>query len=151
MDLLFTPFPCTCSVNTDTFHIISIFRAQSVGSASLDSAPPQSPRLSIVTKPNYSPSTQGYYTYNTSTPPATRGRKTSHAQTADIVTAQAGNSNTLDPGTITPLSAPTPWKRKLSQTMKHLVVSPRLHRKRYDGASIESPCADTAIAGSPQL
>lgn len=65
------------------------------------------------------------------------------------MTPQAGNSNTLDPGTT--LSAPTPWKRKLSQTMKHLVVSPRLHRKRYDGASTESPSADTAVAGSPQL
>lgn len=132
-----------------TFHIYS--RAQSIGSANLDPLPPRSPRLSVTAKPNYSPSTQGYYTYNTSTPPATRVRKTSHAPITDSVVAQApGSSNTLDPAAIPP-PAPTQWKRKLSQTMKHLVVSPRFHRKRYDGNSPESPGTDIPTAASPQL
>lgn len=104
----------------------------------------------MVTGPkNYSPSSQGYYTYNTSTPPATRVRKTSHAHT-DILAPPTGNSSTLDPVSINPPPA-APWKRKLSQTMKHLVVSPRFHRKRYDGSNLESPSAELPISASPQL
>lgn len=128
-----------------------LFRAQSIGSANIDVLPPRSPRLSVTTKPNYSPSAQGYYTYSTSTPPTTRVRKSSHVQSADTAISQTGSSSTLDPSTIMPPPAATPWKRKLSQTMKHLVVSPRFHRKRYDGSSLESPSGDVPVAASPQL
>lgn len=123
------------------------FRAHSIGSANLDQLPPRSPRLSVATAPNYSPSAQGYYTYNAATPPTTRVRKT----TTDSLTSPAGSNSTLDPASMMPPSVATPWKRKLSQTMKHLVVSPRFHRKRYDGSGLESPNTDTPIAASPQL
>lgn len=130
---------------------IILFRAQSIGSANLDPLPPRSPRLSaITTNPNYSPSAQGYYTYSTSTPPATRVRKSSQAPIpADTAVSQTGSS-TLDPTAMMPPTA-TPWKRKLSQTMKHLVVSPRFHRKRYDGSALESSTGDLPVSASPQL
>lgn len=142
---------CVCVITicyTVLFILLFVLRAQSIGSANLDQIPPRSPRLSAATTPNYSPSAQGYYTYNT--PPAVRVRKTSHAP-VDILAPQAGNSSTLDPSTMMPPHAATPWKRKLSQTMKHLVVSPRFHRKRYDGSNVESPTSDSPIAASPQL
>lgn len=133
-----------------SFYLCILFRAQSIGSANLDPLPPpRSPRLSTVNKPNYSPSTQGYYTYSTSTPPATRVRKSSHAPAMDTAVTQ---SSTLDPATMMPAPAATPWKRKLSQTMKHLAVSPRFHRKRYDGTTpLDSQSAEVPIAASPQL
>lgn len=124
-------------------------RAQSIGSANLDQLPPRSPRLSAAAAPNYSPSAQGYYTYNTATPPATRVRKASQAP-ADAL--GSGSSSTLDSATVmAPAVAASPWKRKLSQTMKHLVVSPRFHRKRYDGSGLESPTVETPVTASPQL
>lgn len=43
----------------------------------------------------------------------------------------------------------SPWKRKLSKTMKHLVVSPRFHRKRYEGS--EGTAAEGSGTNSPQL
>ena len=132
-----------CSI----FVLLSL-RAQSIGSANLDQLPPRSPRLSVTAATNYSPSAQGYYTY--STPPAARVRKTSHA-TADILSPQVGNSSTLDSATMMTSQPAAPWKRKLSQTMKHLVVSPRFHRKRYDGAHVESPTSESPVAPSPQL
>lgn len=135
----------------NTSFSFSLSRAQSIGSANLDPLPPRSPRLSVTTNPNYSPSAQGYYTYTTSTPPATRVRKASHAQMTDPAVSQTGGSNTLDPTTMMPPPPATQWKRKLSQTMKHLVVSPRFHRKRYDGNPLESASGDVPVAQSPQL
>ena len=123
-------------------------RAQSIGSANLDQLPPRSPRLSAAAAPNYSPSAHGYYTYNTATPPVTRVRKVSQAPTDGL---SSGSSSTLDPATVMAPPAAAPWKRKLSQTMKHLVVSPRFHRKRYDGSGLESPSAESPVAASPQL
>jgi hypothetical protein len=130
-------------------QLYCILRAQSIGSANLDPLPPRSPRLSVTTNPNYSPSAQGYYTYNTSTPPATRVRR-SHAQMTEPAVPQTGSSSTLDPTVMMPPPPATQWKRKLSQTMKHLVVSPRFHRKRYDGSPLESP-TDVPVTASPQL
>ena len=129
--------------------IIVFFRAQSIGSANLDQLPPRSPRLSAATAPNYSPSAQGYYTYSTATPPATRVRKVSQAPADGLNT---GSSSTLDSSVVMGQPAAAPWKRKLSQTMKHLVVSPRFHRKRYDGSTLESPSVESpVVAASPQL
>ena len=97
------------------------FRSHSIGSANLDQLPPRSPRLSITTTPNYSPSAGGYYTYNSSTPPPSSRRKASYGG-AELTS------------TLQPMPVPgSPWKRKLSQTMKSFVVSPRFHRKKYDG------------------
>lgn len=105
-------------------------RAQSIGSANLDQLPPRSPRLSTTTKPpNYSTSTGDYYTYTSASPG--RGRKISYAAGENPI-----QSATLQHGTLPPPGSP--WKRKLSQTMKHLVVSPRFHRKRYEGSGVDS-------------
>jgi len=136
-------------------------RAQSVGSANLDQLPPRSPRLSTTAAPSYATSSQGYYTYSTATPPtAARTRKISHAQ-AEVslsmgppvtmtTTSVTGSSNTLDHSAVPPLGGmSTPWKRKLSQTMRHLVVSPRFHRKRYDGSTPDS--TSSLEASSPQM
>lgn len=127
---------------------IVLYRAQSIGSANLDQLPPRSPRLSAAAAPNYSPSAQGYYTYNTATPPSTRVRKVSHAPSDGL---NSGSSGTLDSSTVMAPPVASPWKRKLSQTMKHLVVSPRFHRKRYDGSGLESPSVEAPTVASPQL
>ena len=96
-------------------------RSQSIGSANLDQHPSRSPRLTPNSQ--YSPSTAGYYTYS-STPPPPRGRKTSYAG------HEAGSSATL---TLPPSQSPgSPWKRKLSKTMKNFMGSPRFHRRRMD-------------------
>lgn len=119
-------------------------RSQSIGSANLDQIPPRSPRLSVATTPNYSPSTTGYYTYTSATPPP-KGRKISYAGTESIVQG----TSTLQPPPPGNVAHPaSPWKRKLSKTMKHLVVSPRFHRKRYEAS--ESPGSEGG-ANSPQL
>lgn len=93
-------------------------RSQSIGSANLDQ-PPRSPRLTAtIQTPSYSPSSGGYYTYSSSTPPPNRPRKTSYA----------GESATLQvpgPG--------SPWKRKFSKKVKDFMGSPRFHRRRMDG------------------
>ena len=128
--------------------IVLCSRAQSIGSANLDQMPPRSPRLSSTATPSYSPSAQGYYTYNTATPPTTAKRRASQTP-ADALSS--GNSSTLDSAAVMGPPAPHPWKRKLSKTMKHLVVSPRFHRKRYDGSSLESPNAEAPVTPSPQL
>lgn len=65
--------------------------------------------------------------------------------------SQTGSSSTLDPAAMMLPPPATQWKRKLSQTMKHLVVSPRFHRKRYDGSPLESPSGDVPVTASPQL
>lgn len=117
---------CSKSATCPRFSIqhtlpLPFFRSHSIGSANLDQLPPRSPRLSITTTPNYSPSAGGYYTYNTSTPPPSSRRKASYGG------AELGS-------TLQPMPAPgSPWKRKLSQTMRSFVVSPRFHRKKYDG------------------
>ncbi len=107
-------------------------RAQSIGSANLDQLPPRSPRLSVTNRPsNYSTSSGDYYTYTSASPG--RGRKTSHAGVE-----QVGQAATLQPGLSPPTTPSAPWRRKLSQTMKHLTVSPRFHRKRYEGGETEA-------------
>lgn len=45
----------------------------------LDSIPTRQTRVGSVATPSYNPSAAGYYTYTTSTPPSSRGRKTSYA------------------------------------------------------------------------
>lgn len=45
----------------------------------LDSIPTRQTRVGSVATPTYNPSAAGYYTYTTSTPPSSRGRKTSYA------------------------------------------------------------------------
>ena len=91
-------------------------RSQSIGSANLDQLPSRSPRLSTTQTPSYSPSSGGYYTYSSFTPPPNRPRKTSYA----------GDSATLQvPG--------SPWKRKFSKKVKDFMGSPRFHRRRMDG------------------
>ena len=121
-----------------------IQRSQSIGSANLDQIPPRSPRLSAATTPNYSPSATGYYTYTSATPPP-KGRKISYTGTESVVQG----SSTLQVAPPSSAAHPAlPWKRKLSKTMKHLVVSPRFHRKRYEGS--ESPGSEGG-ANSPQL
>ncbi len=151
------------------------YRAQSIGSANLDQLPPRSPRFSTTAAPSYATSSQGYYMYSAGTPPSTtRSRKLSHAQAevtlslgpgvsgpvpasggggsgSPIVTSSGpGTSSTLDSSAV-PFtgSVATPWKRKLSQTMRHLVVSPRFHRKRYDGSTADS--ASGLESASPQM
>lgn len=127
-----------------------VCRSQSIGSANLDQVTARSPRLSVSTAPNYSPSATGYYTYTSATPPLNKGRKISYAGTEAV----AQPSSTLQAGIQVPGSIPppgSPWKRKLSKTMKHLVVSPRFHRKRYDGSD---PTGTTTVergTSSPQL
>ena len=132
-------FLMSLSVTILICHFIN--RSQSIGSANLDQLPPRSPRLSTIAMPNYSPSTTGYYTYSSATPSPGRGRKVSYAGTEHI-------SATLQPGTSSP-NLPTPWKRKLSKTMKHLAVSPRFHRKRYEGQP--ESAANTEFTHSPQM
>ena len=125
------------------------FRSQSIGSANLDQIPSRSPRLSVATTPNYSPSATGYYTYTSATPPLTKGRKVSYAGTEAVVqgssTLQVGvpaiGGGGLPPG--------SPWKRKLSKTMKHLVVSPRFHRKKYEASG--GAATEGSGTSSPQL
>lgn len=135
-----------------------VCRAQSIGSANLDQLPPRSPRLSSTATPSYAPSSQGYYTYSTATPPSTtRSRKLSHAQAevslslgTGIGPGGVGTSATLDSSSMPPPgAAASPWKRKLSQTMRHLVVSPRFHRKRYDGSNPD--VSITPESSSPQM
>lgn len=96
-------------------------RSQSIGSANLDQ-PPRSPRLTAtIQTPSYSPSSGGYYTYSSSTPPPNRPRKTSYA----------GESATLQvpgPG--------SPWKRKFSKKVKDFMGSPRFHRRRMDASEV---------------
>ena len=109
-------------------------RAQSTGSAGLDQYSPRSPRLSVTARPtNYSTSSGDYYTYSGASPG--KGRKISS------VTEPVGHAATLQSGLSPPgppATAGAPWRRKLSQTMKHLTVSPRFHRKRYEGAETEA-------------
>lgn len=129
-------------------HNICEFRSQSIGSANLDHIPARSPRLSVATTPSYSPSATGYYTYSSATPPLNKGRKISYSGTDTVV----HGSSTLQAGVpaLGVVPAPgSPWKRKLSKTMKHLVVSPRFHRKRYDGSEVNT--AEGGGANSPQL
>lgn len=115
----------------------------------MDQIPTRSPRLSVATTPNYSPSATGYYTYTSATPPLNKGRKVSYAGTESVVqgssTLQVGVP-ALGGGVPPPGS---PWKRKLSKTMKHLVVSPRFHRKRYEGS--EGTTTEGSGTSSPQL
>ena len=144
---------CTLALIDFTLYICTMacifFRSQSIGSANLDQIPSRSPRLSVATTPNYSPSATGYYTYTSATPPLTKGRKVSYAGTEAVVqgssTLQVGvpalGGGGLPPG--------SPWKRKLSKTMKHLVVSPRFHRKRYEAS--EGAATEGSGTSSPQL
>lgn len=136
-----------------------VCRAQSVGSVILEQQQqPRTGRLSTTTAPTYATSSQGYYTYSTVTvPSSSRARKLSHTQaevTASLgvggVPGAGGNYSTLDPSSIHPSGANTsPWKRKLSQTMRHLVVSPRFHRKRYNSSSTD--ISSSAESPSPQV
>lgn len=115
----------------------------------MDQVPPRSPRLSISTAPNYSPSSTGYYTYTSATPPP-KGRKVSYAGTETVVQSSATLQTSLPVPGGPPPPPGSPWKRKLSKTMKHLVpVSPRFHRKRYEGS--ESTAGVEGGANSPQL
>ena len=115
----------------------------------MDQISSRSPRLSVATTPTYSPSATGYYTYTSATPPLNKGRKISYAGTEAVVqgssTLQVGVPG-LGGGAPPPGS---PWKRKLSKTMKHLVVSPRFHRKRYEGS--EGTATEGSGTNSPQL
>lgn len=106
-------------------------RAQSIGSANLDQLPaPRSPRLSTIAMPTYNPSSTGYYTYTGSSSPGAKSRKVSSGEGA------------APPG--------SPWKRKLSQTMKSLVVSPRFQRKRYEAGSVDNVAEGSQSPPSPK-
>ena len=130
---------------------LELCRSHSLGSATLD-PPLRSPRLSSSATPSYVASSQGYYTYNAATPPSTtsKTRKIGQAE-AGMALGESlgppivgqGDTSSMHPlGTVT-----APWKRKLSQTMRHLVVSPRFHRKRYDSSSGDV----SSSAESPQV
>lgn len=120
-------------------------RSHSIGSAvGLDSFPSRQTRHNSLATPTYSPSMSGYCTYTTFTPPASRGhRKTSYA-TGD--TGPNVSATLHLPITGSPQQPGSPWKRKLSQTVKTFMGSPRFHRRRLDGRP-ESPTA-TALSGN---
>ena len=79
--------------------------------------------------PSYTPPT-GYYSYH-SPQPNQRGGATRKV-------SMAGHECQTLPPTVASVSAtgemgaPSPWKRRLSTTLKTIVSSPRFHRKRFD-------------------
>lgn len=122
------------------------FRAQSIGSANLDQLPTSSsPRLGSVgaaSAPHkYTPA--GYYQYHTPPPPRAATRKTSYAG-PDSALATA----TLDAPSPVPGS---PWKRKISQTMKNFMGTPHFHRKKAPSSDGVPDTILEASAASPPV
>eukprot|EP00731_Ephydatia_muelleri_P006071 Em0003g319a len=123
-------------------------RAQSIGSANLDQMPSSpSPRLGSVgaasaSAQRYTPT--GYYQY--STPPASRAatRKTSYAGPEAAMAAATMAASTMDTSPI----PGSPWKRKISQTMKNIMGTPHFHRKSKP--SVEG-VPDTILEGPAPL
>jgi BR serine/threonine kinase len=116
--------------STSSLYLNTRGRSHSIGSAGLDStSSTRQTRVNSVATPTYNPSAAGYYTYSS---PSSRTRKTSYAlgDTASL-TLPLGAS---------PQQPGSPWKRKLSQTMKTFMGSPRFHRRHLDGHP-ESPTA----------
>jgi BR serine/threonine kinase len=130
----------SATAQTSASLYLSRGRSQSIGSAGLDTSFIRQTRVNSVATPTYSPSAAGYYTYNpSSTPPSSRPRKTSYAP-----------GDTLPPPSLTlplamsPQQPGSPWKRKLSHTMKTFMGSPRFHRRgRPDSPSTATPTSES--------
>jgi BR serine/threonine kinase len=115
-------------------------RSQSIGSAGLDTITP--PRSSTGTPPAlYTPT--GYYSYYSPQPQQKGGsvRKNSVAS-SDCQTLPTGATLEGNGG------GASPWKRRLSTTLKTIVSSPRFGRRKFDSSHGGSP--DASAAPSPQ-